>query len=260
MMKKKNIAALLFLTIIISQTAWALSLSPSELKIKNMQPSKNYQFILLLTSEEDGLRNFEIKSSESFAKVNPDKFMLSEGEKKSIRISVNFPDNLPETEDGNIIIQPYINNEPSKERMLIKYSNTEENTESASESANDTIKSNVPIYQKKEFILTTIYGLIIIVSTLIVLFILPDIKRTTRRIKERAIIKKEDKKAHKDKKSKKIKKIKIKSKDAKRLAELEKKIDSASENVSRLTTKIEVFVESADNWLKANTDGKYGLE
>lgn len=244
MIRKKvlpQLMAFILVLVCMCGTAEALSLSPSELKIKNVDVGKNYQFILLITSEEEGLRNFELKTSHKFVSLSPDRFMLSKGEKKSVRLSIRFPKNLEEGE-GEVRVQPYANNMPTQERLVIKYSN------SAIKQEEQPLEDKKAFYEDKNIILGTIYALIIIVSGLIILFILPDIKRTTVKISQNV------------KKRPKKKRIRMNKKSAKKIKELEKRLNSTDEKIQKMTANIEGFIDSADDWLKNNSGGKYGLE
>lgn len=261
-MTMRRILVFVLVVLVLSQSAFSLVLSPSELKIKNIKFGKNYQFILLITSEESGLRNFELKSSQPYVKINPSKFMLSQGEKKSVRLSVAFPSNL-EPGEGKILVQPYINEEPSTEKLRIIYT-IGENPEEVAAVSQDSMEPgfrianllNPEFYKSNQFLVGIVYGLIIIVSILIVLFILPDIRETTIKINKR--FEEKLKKLPKDKES--YKAIKINKRDAKKVIKLEKKMDKIDKNIQRFTDRIERFIDMSNDWLRSNSEGKYGLE
>lgn len=230
----------------------ALKISPSELKIKNVQFDKNYQFILLLTNEEPGLRNFQVKASEPYVKISPDKFMLEEGEKKSIKISVSFPKNL-ETEEGKITITPFINNQASQQRTVIKYNMKEEEEDVIEE---ESVEKEVVFYKNKKIMLPIIYALIASISIIMALVVLPDIKKTTSKAN-----KKYEKQVEQIKKKKEPKSnIKVDKEDIKKIQMLENQLEKADKNIQKITEKIEKFIDYSNHWLKDKSGGKYGLE
>jgi hypothetical protein len=258
MMKISRLIISILICVILVQNSFALTLSPSELKIKNVKFNKNYQFILLISSDEEGLRNFELKPSKDYVKINPNKFMLSEGEKKSVRLSVIFPNGMKDTE-GKISVQPYMNNNPTPERLIIHYSTQGDAEIEETISSEDDMSQGInfmSFIQNKNILLGVIYGLIILVSAMIVLFVLPDIKRTTIKINKSF---NEKLKKHSEDKEK-YKKIKVPNRDAKKINKLEKKLDNADKSVQKITERIERFIEKSDSWLKENSEGKYGLE
>jgi hypothetical protein len=254
---KKRILKLgifIFIILIFSNIVAGISLSPSELKIKNVRLDKNYQFILLITSNEEGLKSYELKSTQDYVKINPEKFMLSKGEKKSVKLAINFPNSIEE--EGEIIIQPFSNNIQTKDKLIIKYTydpSIDLNNENTNKKENEQPNSKITNY-----ILPILSSLLILAClTTAILLIKNNLKNSN--IKENKETKKRTKfKFIKSKNEKNKEKINRQIENQIRI--IEHKINSTEKNISNLTHKAELFVESSDNWLKNNTGGKYGLE
>lgn len=229
----------IILIILFTTATFAISVSPKELKIKNADENKAYKFIVLVNNDQPGLVDIEMKSSDPGVTISPNKFMLNEDERKSIRLGFNTRNLQKET--SKIIVTPFVNNEPSQNRLTITL---EKPTQDTIESKNKTPKSKLVI-QEPEVIKIIILGLLIIVSLLIIAIFIPEIKRSLKKTNT------------------KVKKIKSKINEKninKSLSSIEKKIINSEKRIHKMTERIEKFHDEANSWLKKNSGGKYALE
>ena len=223
---------------VFAQTADALTLSPTELRIKNTDRDKTYQFIVLVSNQELGFVDVELRASDPSLSISPDRFMLNEGEKKSVRVS--FRAKNIDKEKNKLLIQPFVNTEPSTNKLTIflEESDSRLTPDIQEETGIRTV------IKEPEFIKLVIYGLLFIVATLIILIFTPEIKKNMQNVKN---------KTNKITKRQKEKTIK------KRIQSLEKKVERSSGAIDEIINKVEKFHEQADSWLKKESNGKYGL-
>ncbi len=272
-MNVKKISLLIFILLISSQLASGLVISPSELKINNAQIDKNYQFLILLTSQDSGLRSYELKTTSQFVDITPNRFMLNKDERKNIKLNFNLPSDS-NLNEGYVVIQPYVNNIPSDEKIKIYY-NTEGDTNINSFqeiSSGDTKLNEISNSDKiQNMIFIAIYALIVLIAVLIIIFIYPDLKKLYNKYiskNKKQIANKNIKIKNKSKNKSKNKKLKIdlfnkktniNPKLEKRLLELEETTERTNKKIQHLTQEIELFVDGADDWLRKNSGDKYGL-
>ena len=232
-----------FLAIIIistlSQITNAVSISPSELTIRNIDVRRDYQFIVLLESNKEGLVDVELRTSHNSVRASPDKFMLNEGEQRSIRLHLD-PNEVGD--QTNIRVQPYVNNVPTEDRLVLSI---EDSASSISEEDNINQEIDRSIIEEPAVFTLIIYGLIFIVAILVIIIFIPEIK-------------------------KKIKKTKIKTKEksqiwsrkrlTKKINNLSKRINDSDTKVKKLIDDVEKFHDASHKWLIEKSGGKYGLE
>ncbi len=235
---KVRLLAVFVLVLLISavELAEAVSISPSELTIRNIDERRDYQFIMLLESSREGLVDVELKTSHGSTVASPDKFMLNEGEQRSVRLHLN-----PREVDDNlesIRVQPYVNGVPTEGRLTVLI-------EEIPETVEDIEDESERITQDPAFFTLIIYGLVFVVAILIMLIFMPEIRKNMRSAKTKSI-EVTDKRFYK------------KSKD--RIKKLGKRLDDSDKRVKNIIEKIEKFHEGAHSWIQEKSGGKYGLE
>lgn len=234
----KKITMILIIFILLNSVANGLTVSPSELRIKNSNPNKAYKFIVLVSSQEEGLTDIELKSSDKSVSITPNKFMLNKGEKKSVRIG--FYAKSIDPNKNKILIQPHINNVPSENRLMIYIEDTDEEGYDISEINEDKFNFKDPLFLKYVIIGATVILIIMLLGVFI-----PELKKASKKSKEKV-----------EKSIKKTKRIVQK----KRHSKLINKISKTEKKLADLTVKIEKFYENTDKWLRENSDEKHKLE
>lgn len=238
----KKIIAIIILILLSSTIITAVSISPTELRIKNSDPSKAYKFIILVSSQEEGLVDIEMKSSEKGISISPNKFMLNKGEKKSIQIGF-IGKQIPE-DVNKILIQAYVNNEPSESRMHIYLEKGDLPSE-----IQDLEVQQEKWWLDKEMQRIMIYVLAIVLAILMIALLLPEMKRRLKKLKM-----KNDPK-HKIK-AKKRKQMNI----SKRIIKIDSTLKKTEDTLKKLTLKVEKFYNTTNTWLMKNSNGKHRLE
>lgn len=238
-LEKKIVLRFLIFSIIsiaLISSVGALSISPNELRIQNVE-SKDYTFIVLLSNDMEGLVDVELKSSYDGLVMSPNKFILNAGEKRSIRVLLNTR-NLEEGIDM-ITLQPFANSVPISENLKIFL-----NSKSTSEGIEEKTGILTTI-REPEIVTIIIYGLIVITALMIIIIFVPEIKRNIKKINSKSV---------------EITDKKFYSKMNRRSKDMISRLDSAGERINKIIDKVEKFHIDADKWLRNNTGGKYGLE
>ncbi|MFW5852403.1 MAG: hypothetical protein ACOCUR_00055 [Nanoarchaeota archaeon] len=230
-------AALLLMLVILSTSVLSLSISPTELQIKNIDVDKDYQFIALIANSQEGLVDVELKASENAVVISPNKFMLNKGDKRSVRVVLDT--RRLDLDKERLVINAYANGILSENRLIINLDETNETKITDEETEKSTL------IEDPEIMTLIIYGLLFITAIMIILIFVPEIKKSIDSAKLKTL--EAGSKAHK----KKFKKISSK---------LEKRIDVTDKRLNKLIEDVIKFHEEAHNWLKENTGGKYGLE
>ncbi|MFW6230630.1 MAG: hypothetical protein ACOC32_01255 [Nanoarchaeota archaeon] len=230
--------SVLLIILILSAPALAVSISPSELRIKNIEPEKEYKFIVLVANDEQGLVDVELRTSESALAISPKEFMLGMDEKKSIRIAFNAKH--VDEEKKRIIVQPYVNDIPSESKLTILLEDGNATvTPDIEESAIQTI------IREPEFITIIIYVMLIVVALLVIIIFIPEIKKNIKTTKTKTL-KLKDKQFYKH--------------ALKKTGNLEKRLADADKKILKIISDVEAFHSKTDAWLKHNSGGRYGLE
>ncbi len=241
-MVKKGWVILVFLALYLLNSATAaeaVSISPSELTIRNIDERKDYQFILLLESESEGLIDVELRSSHESTVASPDKLMLNEGEQRSVRLHMD-PRRLEEGLDS-IFIQPRVNGVPSEDRLDILIEDIP---------ANETVpqqdeEMDSSIIQEPAFFTLIIYGLVFIVAILIITIFIPEIRKNIKSAQSKSV---------------EVSDKRFVRRSRKRMKNLGRRLDKADERVKKIIGDVERFHENAHNLIKEKSGGKYGLE
>lgn len=233
---KKTALFFLFL-LLLSSVTQALSISPTELRIKNIDENKDYKFIVLVTNEEEGFVEVAMKASDDSVSTSPDKFMLNGGEKRSVRLILNA--RKLDNNKRKVLVQPYINGIPSSNKLTIFL----ESNSSITPDIEDK-KSFEMIIKQPEFITILIYALVLIVIVLTVLIFIPEIKKSLKKVQE---------------KQKNINNTNFYKTTNKKTLQMLKRLDKADQKIIKIIEKVDSFHTNADSWLKEKSNGKYGL-
>ncbi|MFP4189612.1 MAG: hypothetical protein ACLFSL_01085 [Candidatus Woesearchaeota archaeon] len=237
--KGRIVLAFLILVIIsLAGNAEAVSISPSELTVKNLDERKDYQFIVLIESSQEGLVDVELKSSHSSITFSPDKIMLNEGEQRSVRLHLD--PKAVEDDLDNIRVQPYVNDVPTEDRLNIFFRESEQN-----ETAQPSTEPEKESYHEPAVFTLIIYGLIFIVAAMIIIIFLPEIRKNIKTAKAKSIDT-SDKRFYKRSKA--------------RMENVKRRVDKSDKRVKKIIQDIESFHENAHNWVSEKSGGRYGLE
>ena len=236
-----NLAIIItFLFLICTISVNGLSISPTELRIRSVDPNREYTFIVLVSNDMEGLVDVEIKSSDSGVVLSPNKFMLNSGEKRSVRVLLN-PRRIDQ-ERNRILLQPYANNMATQDRLTIFLNEDDEAFHVQDIEYESGIRT---IIQEPQIVTLIIYGLLFVAAIMIILIFVPEIKKNIKQINSKSI-EVNDKLFYK--------KIKKKTNN------ISTRLDVAEKKILDIISKVENFHTDADTWLKENTGGKYGLE
>ncbi len=179
----------------------------------------------------------EIKSGSDAIVSSPDKFMMNEGEQKSIRVHLN-PRSVEEGETVNV--QPHVNDVPSQDRLSIKIEETNDNSTSSEVVPQDDVES-----RGSNPINLIIYGLMFAVAMIVILIFLPEMKKTVKNARN---------------KTEKVSDRNFYKNARKNIQNLGKRLDKSDKAVKDIVKKVEKFHDESHRWLSEKSGGKYGLE
>jgi hypothetical protein len=233
----RKIALFFMFLLLTSSLVTALTISPTELRIKNLDEDKDYKFIVLITNEEEGFVEVELKTSDDSVATSPNKFMLNGGEKRSVRLVLNA--RKLDKEKRKILLQPYINEIPSANKLSIYLESNSTLTPDIEEK-----KTFEMMVQQPEFISIVIYILIAIVLGLVILIFIPEIKKSAKKAKE---------------KQANLQDRNFYNRTSTRTSKMLQRLEKADAAILDIIDKVDKFHTDADTWLKEKSNGKYGL-